>query len=89
MVLEQHPIHSSSPNACFTKGLPGKTAIALVLAPLLHYAQPEETKRSNDFATDESRREGDEMKVARVLQFGPPNVIMTDGLPHELLGVRR
>src|SRR5262249_22102637 len=34
-------------------------AKALILAPLLHSTQPEETKRRNDFATDESRREGD------------------------------
>lgn len=48
VVLEQRPIHSSSLNACFTKGLPGQKAKALILAPLLHSTQPEGTKRRND-----------------------------------------
>jgi lactate dehydrogenase-like 2-hydroxyacid dehydrogenase len=55
VVLEQRPIHSSSLTL-----LPGqKKAKTLILTPLLHSTQPEETKRRNDFATAESRRQGD------------------------------
>jgi hypothetical protein len=59
VVLEQRPIHSSSLNLVSRKGCRAKKAEVLILTPLLHSIQPEETKRRNDFATDESRRERD------------------------------
>ena len=45
-------------NACFTKGSPGKKAKFNIGPALAFNLATEETKRRNDFATDESR-EGD------------------------------
>src|SRR5215831_11505306 len=47
-------------------------AKALILAPLLHSTQPEETKRRNDFATDATGRRLEHVSTRRKDRSRPP-----------------